>query len=152
MTTNLHTLKNTLSISRSPRPLTARPIPMLKTWNLSSLWATVCIRVTEMFMCICLLITLRNEIFYIQTLNFVQSQVDPILSALNRQFETRPDPNYQLDCYQPLRDLFTKYEKVIRPEYSFVRNFGKSSNQPKFEEVKEMILDPQRPSLRVMSR
>ena len=82
--------------------------------------------------------------FYIQTLNFVQSQVDPILSALNRQFETLPDPNYQLDCYQPLRDLFTKYEKVIRPEYSFIRNFGKSSNQPKFEEVKEMILDPQR--------
>ena len=87
-----------------------------------------------------------NVIFYIQTLNFVQSQVDPILSALNRQFETRPDPNYKLDCYHPLRDLFTKYEKVIKPEYSFVRNFGKSSNQSKVEEVKEMILDPQRSS------
>ena len=81
----------------------------------------------------------------IQTLNFVQSQVDPILSALNRQLETRPDPNYDLACYQPLRDLFNKYEKVIKSEYSFVRNFGKSPTQITSTEVKEMILEISKP-------
>lgn len=89
-------------------------------------------------------------------MNFVQSQVEPILSALNRQFEAHPDPNYELTCYQPLRDLFTKYERVIKPEYSFIRNFGKPSYQSTVKEVKtnqvinmadaeiEKILEPYR--------